>query len=233
MSNKRGSASAEYSFYIGATAPSDGDVEVGVLWVDTTDTARPVLKQCTSEDPVTFSNVILQLLETTTPSAIADNARIYTKSDNNLYFQDGAGVEHVVEIGAANIRELWIDPREATDADVGNFAVVTINASQSVHFNFEVPGDFETLVKAEVVMIPDATETIQWDVLASVAQGGIIHTDDDRISSNQTQSVTVNIVTDIDISEVLGTLIPNDHVAIDFQADTANLRIVGFVFEYN
>jgi hypothetical protein len=35
--------------------------------------------------------------ETTTPSARADYGAIYTKNDNNLYFQDGAGVEHTVQ----------------------------------------------------------------------------------------------------------------------------------------
>lgn len=39
---------------------------------------------------------ILALKETTTPSAVANYGRLYTKTDNNLYFQDGAGVEHLV-----------------------------------------------------------------------------------------------------------------------------------------
>ena len=34
--------------------------------------------------------------EITTPTALADHGRIYTKTDNKLYFQDGAGVEHEV-----------------------------------------------------------------------------------------------------------------------------------------
>ena len=36
----------------------------------------------------------LTIKETTTPTADADYGKIYTKSDNLLYFQDGAGVEH-------------------------------------------------------------------------------------------------------------------------------------------
>jgi len=34
--------------------------------------------------------------ETTTPSALADHGKIYTKDDNKLYFQDGAGTEHEI-----------------------------------------------------------------------------------------------------------------------------------------
>ena len=39
---------------------------------------------------------ILFLSETTTPTAIADRGAIYTKSNNELFFQDGAGVEHLL-----------------------------------------------------------------------------------------------------------------------------------------
>jgi len=40
----------------------------------------------------------LHLKETTTPTAIASYGAIYTKNDNKLYFQDGAGTEHTVTI---------------------------------------------------------------------------------------------------------------------------------------
>jgi len=38
------------------------------------------------------------LKETTTPGAVADFGKLYTKNDNCLYFQDGAGSEHTVTI---------------------------------------------------------------------------------------------------------------------------------------
>lgn len=41
-------------------------------------------------------NGILGLKETTTPAATANYGKFYTKNDNKLYFQDGAGVEHEV-----------------------------------------------------------------------------------------------------------------------------------------
>jgi hypothetical protein len=34
--------------------------------------------------------------EISTPTAVADWGRIYTKTDNKLYFQDGAGTEHEI-----------------------------------------------------------------------------------------------------------------------------------------
>ena len=41
-----------------------------------------------------FDNGILTIKETTTPSAVTNYGKVYTKSDNKLYFQDGAGAEH-------------------------------------------------------------------------------------------------------------------------------------------
>lgn len=38
----------------------------------------------------------LLLPETATPTAIADHGQVYAKTDNQLYFQDGAGNEHLV-----------------------------------------------------------------------------------------------------------------------------------------
>ncbi|KKN71418.1 hypothetical protein LCGC14_0421400 [marine sediment metagenome] len=39
---------------------------------------------------------VLHLFEITTPTAITNHGAIYTKNDNELYFQDGAGTEHLI-----------------------------------------------------------------------------------------------------------------------------------------
>ncbi len=50
-------------------------------------------------DPILEGQTSILLAETTTPSAVTNFAQIYTKTDNRIYFQDGAGVEHeVVEV---------------------------------------------------------------------------------------------------------------------------------------
>jgi hypothetical protein len=46
---------------------------------------------------VTVTGGILAVQETTTPTALVNYGKIYTKSDNKLYFQDGAGTEHEVQ----------------------------------------------------------------------------------------------------------------------------------------
>lgn len=47
-------------------------------------------------DAIRISKSAVRLKEMTTPNAIADWGAIYTKSDNKLYFQDGAGTEHEI-----------------------------------------------------------------------------------------------------------------------------------------
>lgn len=39
---------------------------------------------------------VVTIKETTTPTADTDYGKVYTKNDNKLYFQDGAGVEHEI-----------------------------------------------------------------------------------------------------------------------------------------
>jgi hypothetical protein len=61
-----------------------GDVAVGAT-------------QLTNEGDVQLLNDgVLAMVETSTPTADADHGKLYTKNDNKLYFQDGAGTEHEV-----------------------------------------------------------------------------------------------------------------------------------------
>lgn len=49
-----------------------------------------------SATSITLSGGVVTLAETTTPTAVTDYGKVYTKNDNKLYFQDGAGTEHEV-----------------------------------------------------------------------------------------------------------------------------------------
>jgi len=56
------------------------------------------VKQGSSNTIVMYASGSIHFVETTTPTPIANYGAIYAKSDNKLYFQDGAGVEHTVTI---------------------------------------------------------------------------------------------------------------------------------------
>jgi len=45
---------------------------------------------------LTLESGVLNLKETTTPTADTNYGKVYTKNDNKLYFQDGAGSEHEI-----------------------------------------------------------------------------------------------------------------------------------------
>ena len=49
---------------------------------------------------LTLESGVLNLKETTTPTDDTNYGKIYTKNDNKLYFQDGAGNEYTVDITA-------------------------------------------------------------------------------------------------------------------------------------
>jgi hypothetical protein len=173
------------------------------------------------------------LSETTTPTAITNFGKLYTKNDNNIYFQDGAGVEHTILKGAAGTQHAFFPPLEDPTGTVGNWDVISINSAQSVHFVCQIPEDFETLSAAAIVMIPDATETIQYDINVSVAAAGEAYNNDDRAAANQQIAVTASQLIEIDISGQLTGLAAGDYIAIDFQSDTSDLRIIGFEFDWN
>lgn len=185
------------------------------------------------DEGVQFSKPIY-LPEITTPTAITNSGALYAKTDNNLYFQDGAGTEHTILKGVTGTQSMFHMPFEDATGSVGSWAVVTINASQEVHFVFEIPDDFESLTSAKVAMIPDATETIQWDIDVSVSSAGEAQDNDTRQALNETDAgATADQLLEVDISGVLGTLSPGDLVGINFQSDTANLRILGLHFDFN
>jgi len=79
---------------------TSGD-DTGLL-INLTDTASPgrsylLRGQVGGTDQVGFdADGVLFMLETTTPTAITNYGRLYTKTDNKIYFQDGAGTEHEI-----------------------------------------------------------------------------------------------------------------------------------------
>lgn len=68
---------------------------------------------------------------------------------------------------------------------------------------------------------------------SSVSAVGEAYNNDDRSAVDQTVAVTSGQLTEIDISGQLTGLSAGDYIAIDYQSDTADLRIIGFEFDFN
>lgn len=73
-----------YSDDVNAKSYMKGRIGIGAV---------PLSNEC---DIGLFENGILALKETTTPTADANYGKVYTKNDNKIYFQDGAGTEHEI-----------------------------------------------------------------------------------------------------------------------------------------
>ena len=76
-------------------APSDGTARMTI-----TDTGKIGVGTSTpsANADLTLEGGVLNLKETTTPSNDTHYGKIYTKSDNKLYFQDGGGSEHEISV---------------------------------------------------------------------------------------------------------------------------------------
>jgi len=83
------------SSHDGAVDDEKGKLEISTN--DGNDGDAPTLSVTVGADGITtIERGVLALAETTTPSAVGSVGALYTKSDNELYFQDGAGIERAV-----------------------------------------------------------------------------------------------------------------------------------------
>lgn len=113
------------------------------------------------------------------------------------------------------------------------FAISSIDSSSGAFFNFQVPDDFSSLTEAKVVIIPDATETIQWDVNADWGAAGESHTANSDSESNVTQAVTNDEIEELDVSGALDGIAAGDYVGMRFLSDTDSLHVLGLRLKYS
>lgn len=122
-------------------------------------------------------------------------------------------------------------------AGVGNYPIGAIGnnaGTDAARFAFFVPNDFNSISAVRVVMIPDTTETITWDLDVSLNAVGEAYNNVTASVANQTTEVTQNQMTEVDINvgSAFNGLAANDYVGIVFGSDTVELRILGLRFKY-
>ncbi len=149
-------------------------------------------------DPVIDGQTTLLLGETTTPSAVADHGQLYTKSDDNWYFQDGAGLEH--RIVPSDYASIFVDGGGATDIALQHgFELVQ-------EFNTDAPelvsngdaannkitigatGDYAIEFCGSVAQAAGASKEVQWFVFEVAAATSAITstTEDNPVAVNAT-----------------------------------------------
>lgn len=181
---------------------------------------------------------ITQLTELTTPAdgdllAIVDDpsGSPITKKITKANFLAGAG---------SATKEFFIQPvfGNGTISGTGNYGLRNIGNSAYVYFNFYIPNDFTSLTEAVVVVIPDATETIQWDLDMSYTAAGETHTANGSADSNKTASATINQILECDLNQgnfasSAASFAAGDYIGIKFTSNTDILQVAGLRFKYS
>jgi len=98
-SKNKNSANSNIQFVTGGDLDDDNDGTVRMTIRGTGQVGIGTNAPSANAD-LTLESGVLNLKETTTPTADTNYGKIYTKSDNKLYFQDGAGNEYTVDYTA-------------------------------------------------------------------------------------------------------------------------------------
>jgi hypothetical protein len=106
-------------------------------------------------------------------------------------------------------------------------------SSDNLGFNFFIPHDFSSLTDAVIICIPDATETVQWDLSSTYGAADANYATHTGSQTNATKSVTINTYEELDISSALGSLAANDYCSVLFESDTTNIRVLGLRIKYS
>ncbi len=120
----------------------------------------------------------------------------------------------------------------AYTSTVGDFATKVTSSTQEFNTNFFVPNDFSSLTDMVVIILPDATETVQWDTLTDFGAAGEAPDANSDSQTDATKAVTINVIAELDISAALTGLAANDYVGCNFQSDTDDLRPIGLRMKY-
>jgi hypothetical protein len=182
---------------------------------------------------------VLSLDETTAPSSDAGYGKVWTESDNRLYFQDGGGTEHVVTHDYAGISV--IDNTTATVISSAGTAVqVTVfdtnDPSQGAtpdhtndHITIAATGDYHIIVAASVNSIAGASSrfemTVQKNNGASVV--GPMHVDRNISGGGgNTGSVGMSGIATLTAADTLEVWIENETNTQNYIVENITLSII-------
>lgn len=129
------------------------------------------------------------------------------------------------------------DTSPYTPAVIGPFAFAQLDSAEIGYFNFHVPADFTTLTSAELVMIPDATETLTMTqcTVNTIAEGEV-YTGTAVSTGSQTKSVTVSLMTkwrlDTLTNSPFSGMVAGDTVGVAITSGTTLFRVLGLLIKY-
>lgn len=138
------------------------------------------------------------------------------------------------------VKELFVSPSKGTDAVlslVGTLPYMQLDATESGYFHFRVPENFHSLTSVNLIIYPDATESLQMDVDVNIGAIGEPYNNHTTSVSNTTKSVTTDDFTEWDLMSLTGTpfaaMTAGDIVSVRIGSDTTMTRVVGLSVKYS
>ncbi len=115
----------------------------------------------------------------------------------------------------------------------GAFPTISLSAAEPINLAFFVPNDFSTLIDATILINPDTSETVQWDVTTQFAANGEANNANTDSITDATLAVTLNQLAELDVSAALTGLAANDYVGMLFESNTTAVFIIGLRIKYS
>lgn len=136
----------------------------------------------------------------------------------------------------ATTLEVWLDPKYTSGnyTTYGNHTPIAVGNTASCYFEWVVPAGFTAISTAHVVIIPDTTETVQWDLAVDCGAIGQAYNNRTDSQTDATQAVTLNTIATLSLATGLDgiTIAAGDVVGIKFTSNTDFLFILGLRIRY-
>lgn len=107
----------------------------------------------------------------------------------------------------------------------GDHALSILGVGDDFWALFTVPSNFAALTSVEIIFVPDATETIQWDILTDFGILGELNDANSDSSVNDTLAVVDRTLIAADITSEFTGLAAGDIVGLRGNSDIASLNI--------
>jgi hypothetical protein len=172
-------------------------------------------------------------ISTATPSASSTDLTIPTSSAVYDAIQEQLAIK---QIYVPCIKDA--DTAPYTPAVLAAFAFAQLDTGETGYFSFHCPADFVSLTSVELVMIPDATETVTiTTITTNISANGETYNNHIGTVSGPTLGVTADKLTKWRIDNLTGTpfasMMANDMVAVSITSGITMLRVIGLLVKYS
>ncbi len=237
---------------LGNAAAGGGDVASDAIWdaagdLVVADGADSAVKLPISAPAATFLNVLGLLNGETTPTyqALFDATNPVTQAHSDAAATGSstkaARRDHKHGMpagggGGAATREIWVPPYATiTLGRYLDWPMIKLATGITGAFALKVPPDFVSLNSIDIVLMPNASETVQADFFMAISAAGEAGNADTETQANKTKAITIFVITEWEISGYFtgaGDIAANDYLSIGVSSDIDHLQLVGLRFSY-